>query len=150
MCNEPKGGHDLVKSLIYTINTRSCIMTSTGYYRLLYNQDRLLPTTNTRFTRLDKIPLNTRSCIMTSTGHNRLLIKGSPQELGLRSTGVGFSHSDPAVPLPTVRIIVPSSPRVLVGPSTTAQTIAERYVITGYSLIERITIFLFLAVYEHN
>ena len=30
-----------VKSLIYTKNTRSCIMTSTGYYRLPYNQDRL-------------------------------------------------------------------------------------------------------------
>ena len=34
-----------VKSLIYTKNTRSCIMTSTGYYRLPSNQDRLLPTT---------------------------------------------------------------------------------------------------------
>ena len=34
-----------VKSLIYNKNTRSCIMTSTGYYRLPYNQDRLVPTT---------------------------------------------------------------------------------------------------------
>ena len=33
-----------VKSLRYTKNTRSCIMSSTGYYRLLYNQDRLLLT----------------------------------------------------------------------------------------------------------
>ena len=30
------------QSLIHTRNTRSCIMTSTGYYRLPYNQDRLL------------------------------------------------------------------------------------------------------------
>ena len=34
-----------VKSLIYTKNTRSCIMTSTGYYRLPFNPDRLLPAT---------------------------------------------------------------------------------------------------------
>ena len=34
-----------VKSLIYTKNTRSGIMTSTGYYRLPFNSDRLLPTT---------------------------------------------------------------------------------------------------------
>ena len=33
-----------VKSLRYTKNTRSCIMSSTGYYRLLYNQNRLLLT----------------------------------------------------------------------------------------------------------
>ena len=55
-----------MKSLIYTKNTRSCIMTSTGYYRLPPNQDRLLPT----------IPLNTlkntRLCILSSTGSDRL------------------------------------------------------------------------------
>ena len=66
-----------VKSLRYTKNTRSCIMTSTGYYRLLYNQDRPLPTTLYEFYPVGSSPSeytkNTRLCIMTSTGHDRLL-----------------------------------------------------------------------------
>ena len=67
----------LVKSLRYNKNTRSCIMTSTGYYRLLYNQDRPLLTTLYEFYPVGSSPSeytkNTRLCIMTSTGHDRLL-----------------------------------------------------------------------------
>ena len=52
-------------------------MTSTGYYRLLYNQDRPLPTTLYAFYPVGSSPSeyteNTRLCIMTSTGHDRLL-----------------------------------------------------------------------------
>ena len=66
-----------VKSLRYTKNTWSCIMTSTGYYRLLYNQDRLLLTTLYEFYPVGSSPSeytkNTRLSIMTSTGHDWLL-----------------------------------------------------------------------------
>ena len=43
--DRPRPTTGWVKSLKYTKNTRSCIMTSTSDNRLLYNQDRLLPTT---------------------------------------------------------------------------------------------------------
>ena len=93
---------------------------------------------------------NTRSCIMTSTGDDRLLYKRSTRVLGLRSTGVGICYSDPGRDLPTVRIIAPSSPMASVWPNTTAQWISAGYIVTGHSLIERVTIFLYLTVQEHN
>ena len=65
-----------MKSLIYTKNTRSCIMTSTGYYRLPFNSDRLLPTTLYTFYTAGQNPSeytkNTRLCILSSTGPDRL------------------------------------------------------------------------------
>ena len=39
---------------------------------------------------------------------------------------------------------------VSVWPNITAQTISEWYMVVGHSLIERVTIFLYLAVQEHN
>ena len=39
---------------------------------------------------------------------------------------------------------------VSVWPNTTAQTISEWYMVVGHSLIERVTIFLYLTVQEHN
>ena len=56
----------------------------------------------------------------------------------------------PGRALPTVRIIVPSSPMISVLPNITVQTISEGYLVIGHSLIERVTILLYLAVYEHN
>ena len=49
--------------------------------------------------------------------------------------------SDLGRTLPTVRIIVPSSPMVSVWPNTTGLTISEWYMVVGHSLIERVTIF---------
>ena len=125
-----------------------------------YDHDRLRPAgPTTGYDRLGLRPAgwnpseyteNTRSCIMTSSGHDRWLYRRPTQVLGLRSTGVGIWYDDHGRALPTVRIIVPSSPRVSVGPNTTALAISEWYVVTGHSLIERVTIFLYLTVYEHN
>ena len=146
-------------------------MTSTGHDRRLYNQDRSLPTALYTFYPVGQSPTeyteNTRLCTMTSTGHDRRLynqdrsppttlytfypVGWSPsQELGLRSTGVGIWYFDPDRTLPTVRNIVPSSPMVSVWPNTPAQTILEWYMVVGHSLIERVTIFLYLTVQEHN
>ena len=121
----------------YTENARWCIMTSTGYYRLPSNQDRLLPTTLYAVYPVGSSPPeyteNTRWCIMTSTGHDRPGYIRSSQELGLRSTGSVSKTPTrcnrlrclrPGRALPTVRIIVPSSPMVLVVPKITAQTIS--------------------------
>ena len=62
-----------VKSLIYAKNTRSCIMTSTGYYRLPSNHP-------------SKYSKKHTVMYMTSTGHDRLLTKDPRKNLGLRST----------------------------------------------------------------
>ena len=126
----------------------------TGPDRRLYNQDRSLPTTLYTFYTIRQSPSedteNTRSCIMTSTGHDRRLYKHPTQVLGLRSTGVGIWYFDPGRALPTVRIIVPSSPRVSVWPNTTAQSISEWYMVVGHSLIERVTIISYLTDYENT
>ena len=128
----------------YTKNTRLCILSSTGSDRLSYDPDRSLPTTLYEFYPVGSSPPeyteNTRLCIMTSTGYDRPLYIRSTQELGLRSGRA----------LPTVRIIVPSSPRVLVLPNITAEPISRGYLVIGHSLIGRVTMLLYLAVYEHN
>ena len=119
-----------------------------------YIQDRSLPTTLYTFYPVGQSPSeyteNTRSCIMTSTGHDRLLYKRPPQVLGLRSTGLSIWYFDSGRALPTIRIIVLSSPMVSVWPNTTAQTISEWYMVVWHSLIERVAIFLYLTVQEHN
>ena len=63
---------------------------------------------------------------------------------------INVPHKCFARALPTVRIIVPSSPMVSVWPNTTAQTITERYMVVGHSLVERVTIISYLADQEHN
>ena len=73
------------------MNTRLCILSSTGPDRLPYDPDRSLPTTLYVFYPVGSSPPeyteNTRLCIMASTGHDRPLYIRSMQELGLRSTG---------------------------------------------------------------
>ena len=96
-----------------------------------------------------KYTKNTRSGIVTSTGHDRLLSKVPHKNWGSRRPA-RYLRLRPGHALPTVRTRVPVSPRVSVWPNTTAQLIAEWYVITERSLIERVTIFLYLADYEHN
>ena len=132
----------------YTKNTRLCILSSTGSDRLSYDPDRSLPTTLYEFYPVGSSPPeyteNTRLCIMTSIGYDRPLYIRSTQNWG---------SGRPARPArylrlptrPSVRIIVPSSPRVLVLPNITAQPIS------GYrTLAYRVTMLLYLAVYEHN
>ena len=69
--------HNNTKSSEYSKYTRSDTMTSTSHDRLLYNQDRSLPTNLYEFYPVGSSPSeyteNTRLCIMTSTGHDRLL-----------------------------------------------------------------------------
>ena len=55
----------------------------------------------------------------------------------------------PGCTLPTIRIIVPSSPRVSVWPNITVRTISEWYLVVGHSLIERVTIF-FIFIYTRK
>ena len=154
-----------VKSLIYTKNTWSCIMTSTGYYRLPSNQDRLLPTTLYTFYPLNTLnTLKIHGCVfyhlpvptgylMIRTGHYRRLYMrftqwGQVLQNTLKIHGcvllllpvttdhftfVLYKNWDSGRParylglrpgraLPTVRIIVPSSPMVLVLPNITVHT----------------------------
>ena len=53
------GLHNYAKSSEHSKNTRSCIMTSTGHDRRLYNQDRSLPTTLYTFYPIMYSPQNT-------------------------------------------------------------------------------------------
>ena len=118
-------------------------MIRTGHYRRLYM----------RFTQWGQVLQNTlkiHGCVLlllpVTTDHFIFVLYknwgcGRPARyLGLR----------PGRALPTVRIIVPSSPMVSVVPNITVQTISEGYLVIGHSLIERVTILLYLAVYEHN
>ena len=102
----------------YTKNTRSCIITYTGHDRRLYDQDRSRPTTLYTFYSImqssSEYTKNTRSCIITYTSHDRRLYYRLTQLSGLRSTGVGIRYDDHGRALPTIRIIVPSSPMVSV------------------------------------
>ena len=135
----------------YTNNTRSCIITYTGHDRRLNNQNRSRPTTLYTFYTImqssSEYTKNTRSCIITYTGHDRRLYKRLTQLSGLRSTGVGIWYYDPGRALPTVRIIVPSSPMVSVWPNTTAHSMPEQYMVVWHSLVERDTINSYLADY---
>ena len=118
-------------------------MIRTGHYRRLYM----------RFTQWGQVLQNTlkiHGCVLwllpVTTDHFIFVLcknwgSGRPARyLGLR----------PGRALPTVRIIVPSSPMVSVLPNITVHTISEGYLVIGHSLIERVTILLYLAVYEHN
>ena len=139
-------------------------MTSTGHDRRLYNQDRSLPTTLYTFYTIMQSPQNTLKIhgrvlwhlpvttdgFIIKTGHYRRLYTRSTQVLGLRSTGVGIWYFDPGRALPTVRIMVPSSPMVSVWPNTTAQSISEWYMVVRHSLIERVTIISYLTDYENT
>ena len=116
----------------------------TGHCRRLY----------TRFTQLGKVPQNTLKI------HGRVLwhlpvttdyfINVPHKYWGSGRPASVSDTSDSGRALPTVRIIVPSSLMVSVWPNTAAQTISERYLVVGHSLIERVTIFLYLTVQEHN
>ena len=130
--------------------------TGSAYYRLgkVPNITKVRLTTTGSVLRpagynLSNYTMNTRSGIVTSTGHDRLRINVTLQNWGSRRPA-RLLRFRPGHTLPSVRTRVPVSPRVSVRPNTTTQLIAELYVITKRSLIERATIFLYLADYEHN
>ena len=75
---------------------------------------------------------NTRSCTKTYTGHDPRLYIRIPLLLGRRSTEVGIWSNTHGRALPTVRILVPSSRRVSVGPNAITQSISAWYMIVWY------------------
>ena len=128
-------------------------MTSTCYDRLPYDPDRPLPSTLYASYPVGSSPQNTlkiHGCVLwllpvTTDYFIYVLHKNWGSGRPAR-----YLRLRPGRALPTVRIIVPSSPMVSVWPNITVQTISEGYLVIGHSLIERVTILLYLAVYEHN
>ena len=93
---------------------------------------------------------NTRSGNMTSTGHDRQPYKRLTQQSGLRSTGSVSEAPTPAVlgPPPGLYFCLHLWSRsVLIQLPKQYQ---NNIMVVGYSLTERVTIFLYLTVHEHN